>query len=90
MRRRTDPLLVSRRGLLAAAGAAALCVTPSFAQKTAVRVVGVVRVNPKDVNEVFVEPFRRYMGELGWEEGGNIEFQIRWAGGSNERIPARR
>ena len=49
--------------------------------------VGVLRVNAKDVNEAFAEPFPRYMKLLGWEEGRNIGFQFLWAGGQNDQLP---
>jgi putative ABC transport system substrate-binding protein len=57
------------------------------AQQSRVPVVGVLRINPKDVNETFAEPFQRYMKELGWEEGRNIRFQFLWAGGQSEQLP---
>jgi putative tryptophan/tyrosine transport system substrate-binding protein len=58
------------------------------AQQAPVPVVGVLRPNPKDVLEVFAEPFRRYMRAIGWEEGRNIRFQFVWAEGRSERAPA--
>jgi hypothetical protein len=39
------------------------------AQQGRLPVIGVLRPNPKDVNEIFAEPFRRYMKAIGWEEG---------------------
>jgi ABC-type uncharacterized transport system substrate-binding protein len=53
-----------------------------------VPVVGVLRPNPKDVLEVFAEPFRRYMRAIGWEEGRNVRFHFVWAEGRSERAPA--
>ena len=67
-------------------GAAAGWPLAARAQQPAMPVVGVLRINPKDV-EVFAEPFRRYMKELGWEEGRNVVFQFLWAGGRNEQLP---
>jgi putative tryptophan/tyrosine transport system substrate-binding protein len=49
--------------------------------------IGVLRVNPRDVNETFAEPMRRYMKALGWEDGRNIKFLFVWADGHNERMP---
>ena len=49
--------------------------------------VGVLRPNPKEA-EIFVEPFRRYMEAIGWEEGRKVRFLFVWADGRNERIPA--
>ncbi len=34
--------------------------------------VGVLRPNREEVNDIFAEPFRRYMKAIGWEEGRNI------------------
>jgi hypothetical protein len=39
------------------------------AQQDHIPVIGILRVNPKTINETFAEPFRRYMKALGWEEG---------------------
>jgi hypothetical protein len=39
--------------------------------------VGVLRPNPRDVNEVFVEPFRRHMKAAGWEDRRNIHLPVR-------------
>jgi len=46
------------------------------------------RSNPKNVNEVFAEPFRRYLKTTGWEDGRNIRFLFVWAEGDSERAPA--
>src|SRR5262245_14451442 len=50
-------------------------------------IIGVLRLNPKDVSETFADPFRRYMQAVGWEEGRNIRFQFLWAEGRSERAP---
>jgi hypothetical protein len=39
------------------------------AQQVGLPLVGVLWPNPKDVNETFAEPLRRYMKAIGWEEG---------------------
>jgi putative ABC transport system substrate-binding protein len=57
------------------------------AQQDHIPVIGILRVNPKTINETFAEPFRRYMKALGWEEGRNIRYQFVWADGQVERIP---
>jgi putative ABC transport system substrate-binding protein len=44
----------------------------------------VLRPSAKDA-EPFVEPFRRYMQAIGWEEGRNIRFLFAWMEGRNER-----
>jgi len=58
------------------------------AQQSRLPLIGVLRSNPKNVNEVFAEPFRRYMKVAGWEDGRNIRFLFVWAEGHSERAPA--
>jgi ABC-type uncharacterized transport system substrate-binding protein len=58
------------------------------AQQGSHPVVGVLRPNPKDVNETFVEPFRRYMKAIGWEERRNVRFLFVWTEGRSERAGA--
>ena len=74
-----------RREFIAALGGAAAWPLAARAQPP-MPVIGVLRINSKDV-EQFEEPFRRYMKELGWEEGRNVRFQFLWAGGQNEKLP---
>jgi putative ABC transport system substrate-binding protein len=77
---------VKRRTFIAALGGAAAWPLVARAQQP-MPLVGVLRINSRDVNEAFEEPFRRYMKELGWEEGRNVRFQFLWAGGQNEKLP---
>ena len=56
------------------------------AQQGRLPVVGVLRPSAKEA-EPFVEPFRRYMKAIGWEEGRNIRFLFAWMEGHNERAP---
>ena len=79
--------MIKRRKLMIALGAGAL--TPVFAgAQTGKRrpVIGVARVNPRDTNETFIEPFRRDMAALGWIEHDNVEFLFSWAGGRNAAL----
>jgi ABC-type uncharacterized transport system substrate-binding protein len=76
-----------RRDLIKLLGGAAAWPLAVRAQPQ-VPVVGVLRPNPKDVLEVFAEPFRRYMRAIGWEEGRNVRFHFVWAEGRSERAPA--
>jgi ABC-type uncharacterized transport system substrate-binding protein len=57
-------------------------------QQASLPSVGVLRPNPKDANETFAEPFRRYMNTVGWEAERNIRFQFLWMEGRSERAPA--
>jgi putative ABC transport system substrate-binding protein len=67
-------------------GAAATLPLATRAQQP-LPMVGILRINPKEF-EIFAEPFRHDMKELGWEEGRNIRFEFVWAGGRNEDVPA--
>jgi ABC-type uncharacterized transport system substrate-binding protein len=69
-------------------GAAAAWPLAARGQQVGLPLVGVLRPNPKDVNETFAEPFRRYMKAIGWEEGRNIRFQFVWMEGRSERAPS--
>jgi putative ABC transport system substrate-binding protein len=75
-----------REFIVALGGAAAAWPLAARAQQDRIPVIGILRVNPKSINET--EPFRRYMKVLGWEEGRNIRYQFVWADGQLERIPA--
>jgi putative ABC transport system substrate-binding protein len=80
---------LTRRDFISAVGAVTLAAPVcGTAQTTKSRpVVGVVRVNPRDTNETFIEPFRRDMAALGWTEHENVEYQFAWAGGRNAALP---
>jgi putative ABC transport system substrate-binding protein len=67
-------------------GAAVAWPLAAYGQQGRLPVVGVLRPNPKDT-EPFVEPFRKYMKAIGWEEGRNIRFLFAWMEGRNERGP---
>ena len=79
--------MITRRKLVIALGAGALAPVIAAAQTGKRRpVIGVVRVNPRDTNETFIEPFRRDMAALGWIEHDNVEFMFSWAGGRNAAL----
>ena len=79
--------MINRRKLIVALGAGMLAPAHVRAQTSKRRpVIGVVRVNPRDTNETFIEPFRRNMAALGWIEHDNVEFLFSWAGGRNTAL----
>jgi putative ABC transport system substrate-binding protein len=79
---------VKRRAFIAAlGGVAAVWPLVARAQQPTMPLIGVLRINSKDADEAFEAPFRRYMKELGWEEGRDVRFQFVWAGGQRERLP---
>lgn len=53
-----------------------------------VRLIGILLANPeKDaIGEKRLAAFRDGLAELGWIEGRNVRFAIRWAGGNVERM----
>ena len=78
----------NRRKLVIALGASAIAPRIGWTQATRRRpVVGVIRVNPRNTNETFLEPFRRDMASLGWKENDNVEFVFAWADGRNDALP---
>jgi ABC-type uncharacterized transport system substrate-binding protein len=81
---------VKRREFFTLLGGAAVASSSrvTAAQQDRLPLVGVLRPNPKDINETFVEPFAHYMETVGWEEGRNIRFQFVWAEARSDRTPA--
>jgi putative ABC transport system substrate-binding protein len=79
---------VRRREFIAALGGAAAWPLVARAQQGRLPVIGVLRLNPRDVLESFAEPFRRYMKAAGWEEGRNVRYLFVWAEGRSDRAPA--
>jgi ABC-type uncharacterized transport system substrate-binding protein len=79
-----------RREFIKLLGAIGLIEWPCAAagQQSRPTLVGVLRPNPKKINETFFEPFARYMRAIGWEDGRNIHFLFLWAEGRNERMSA--
>ena len=77
---------MKRREFITLLGSAAAWPLAARAQQGRLPVVGVLRPSAKDA-EPFVEPFRRYMKAIGWEEGRNIRFLFAWMEGRNERAP---
>jgi putative ABC transport system substrate-binding protein len=85
--------MIARREFIRLLGCAAAAAWPlgARAQQDRLPVVGVLRPNPKEVNEIFAEPFRRYMKAIGWEEGRNVRFLFVWTEGAasaRRRSPA--
>jgi ABC-type uncharacterized transport system substrate-binding protein len=84
MKRTSLPL--QRREFITLLSGAAAWPLAAQAQKP-LPLVGILRINPREF-EIFAEPFRRDLKELGWDEGRNIRFEFAWAGGRNEDVPA--
>lgn len=76
----------SRRALLISVGAV-LMGRRATAREVRLTTVGVVRINPPS-SERFVDQFRNDMAALGWLNGHNVRFEVRFSDGSNERVVA--
>ncbi len=50
-------------------------------------VFGILLAFPPDAGTTFTKPLRAYMEALGYVEGRNIAFDVRYAGGKVERLP---
>jgi ABC-type uncharacterized transport system substrate-binding protein len=69
-------------------GAAAAWPLVVSAQQAAVPVFGILLVFSREAGRTFTEPLRAYMQALGYIEGLNIAFDVRYADGKAERLPA--
>ena len=69
-------------------GAAAVWPLAARAQQPALRVFGILFVFSRESGRTFTEPLRAYMQALGYVEGRNIAFDVRYADGKADRLPA--
>jgi putative ABC transport system substrate-binding protein len=51
-------------------------------------VFGILLVFSQESGRTFTEPLRAYMQALGYVEGRNIDFDVRYADGKADRLPA--
>jgi putative tryptophan/tyrosine transport system substrate-binding protein len=75
-----------RRAALGLLGSALLCPIAATAQPRPLPLVGVLRM-PTPALDLFTEPFRAFMTELGWQEGRTVLYRILYADGDNARLP---
>jgi putative ABC transport system substrate-binding protein len=77
-----------RRDVIALLGAS-IAASPLAlrAQQPAIPVLGILLVFSRDAGQTFTVPIRAYMQALGYVEGQNIAFDIRFADGQAERLP---
>jgi len=82
------PGAVNRRDLVTVLGAAALCSPASaLAQQTGMRKIGVLDGQvPDNIEHARLVAFRQGLQTLGWTEGQNVQFDVRFAGGKDERF----
>jgi putative ABC transport system substrate-binding protein len=79
-----------RRKFLATLGGAAAWPLAARAQQAAARLprIGFLGNSTAELETNLVGPFRDGLRALGYEEGGNIAIEYRWAEGKYERFPA--
>jgi putative tryptophan/tyrosine transport system substrate-binding protein len=68
--------------------AAAVWPLVARAQQPALPVFGILLVFSRESGRTFTEPLRTYMQALGYAEGRNIVFDVRYADGQADRLPA--
>src|SRR5262245_52667656 len=79
---------IERRKFLATLGGAATAwPLAARAQQAAVPVLGIPLVFSRESGRTFTEPLRAYMQALGYVEGRNILFDVRYADGKVDRLP---
>ena len=79
---------MQRRDFLSVLGSAAAWPLVAQAQRQAIPVFGILLVFSREFGRIFTEPLRAYMQALGYFEGRNIAFDVRYADGKIDRLPA--
>src|SRR5262245_56942678 len=77
-----------RREFITVLGCAAIWPLAARAQQPTRPVFGILLVFSQEAGRTFTEPLRAYMQALGYVEGRNIAFDVRYADGNPERLPA--
>jgi putative ABC transport system substrate-binding protein len=76
-----------RREFISLLGGAAAWPLAARAQQPAMPVFGILLVFSRESGRTFTEPLRAYMHALGYVEGRNIAFEVRYADGKVDRLP---
>ena len=76
-----------RREFITLIGGAAAWPLAARAQQPAMPVFGILLVFSRESGRTFTEPLRAYMQALGYVEGRNIAFDVRYADGKVDRLP---
>ena len=77
-----------RREFITLIGNAATWPLVAGAQQPARPVFGILLIFSEEAGRTFTEPLRAYMQALGYVEGRNIAFDVRYADGKVDRLPA--
>jgi putative ABC transport system substrate-binding protein len=78
---------LKRREFIGLLGGAAAWPLAAYAQRSAQPVFGILLVFSREGGRTFTEPLRAYMQALGYVEGRNIAFDVRYADGKADRLP---
>jgi len=76
-----------RREVIAVLGGAAAAWPLRARAQPAMPVFGILLVFSRESGRTFTEPLRAYMKALGYVEGRNIVFDVRYADGKVDRLP---
>jgi putative ABC transport system substrate-binding protein len=79
---------MQRREFITLVGGMATWPSMASAQQPTQPVFGILLVFSQEAGRTFTEPLRAYMRALGYTEGSNIAFDVRYADGKPDRLPA--
>ncbi|AMJ63397.1 ABC transporter substrate-binding protein [Bosea sp. PAMC 26642] len=79
---------MSRRDVIALAGAAAVHGAPAFAQRSAMPVIGYLGSETPEAYASRLDAFREGLAETGYIAGRDVSIAFRWAEGQYQRLPA--
>lgn len=77
-----------RREFITLIGGAVTWPLMASARQTTLPVFGILLFFSQEAGRTFTEPLRAYMRALGYVEGRNVSFDVRYADGKVERLPA--
>jgi putative tryptophan/tyrosine transport system substrate-binding protein len=80
-------MMMKRREALTLLGGAAAWPLAARAQQKAMPIFGILLVFSREAGRTFTDPLRAYMQALGYLEGRNIVFDVRYADGKVDRLP---
>ena len=76
-----------RRQFIAGLGSAAAWPLAARAQQRVIPVVGFLQITSPQGGADALATFRKGLGEIGYVEGRNVAFQLRWAENQFDRLP---
>jgi putative ABC transport system substrate-binding protein len=79
---------MKRREFITLVGGVATWPIVAGAQQPRRPVFGILLIFSQEAGRTFTEPLRAYMQALGYVEGRNIAFDVRYADGKADRLPA--